>query len=322
MHTTTPDPARIDTHHHVVPPAYRQWLAGKGVTAGGLPIPSWTAEDALDQMDNLGIATAILSVSTPGVEPARTSDEALSVARAVNDYCARLIEQRPERFGFFATLTLPDVPSATREACRALDDLGADGVIILANSKGIYAGDRRFDPLMRELDRRDAVVFIHPSNLNAPELPGVPEYAADFLLDTTRAAINIAKHGTLDDYSNIKFLLSHGGGFVPYASERIAYQCDPAQDVAAGVDRLRRFYFDTALTASPASLASLQEFADHTHLTYGSDWPYARYDKGAHFTRNLDRAVLTDEQWHRINRGNAEAIFPRLARTPAQAVAT
>jgi predicted TIM-barrel fold metal-dependent hydrolase len=163
------------------------------------------------------------------------------------------------------------------------------------------------------------VVFIHPSNLNAPELPGVPGYAADFLLDTTRAAINLARFGTLDDYPNIRFLLSHGGGFVPYAGERIAYQCDPGQDIAKGLDRLRRLYFDTALTASAAALACLQEFAAPDHLTFGSDWPYARHDKGQHFTRNLDRASLTQAERHRINRGNAERLFPRFARIPATA---
>lgn len=316
--TTHPRKARIDTHHHVVPPFYRDWLADAGVSAGGLPIPSWTPESALGQMDALGIGSAVLSVSTPGVEPAEGGD-AVAMARKLNDFCAAVVDSDPSRFGFFATLTLPDVAAATREACRALDELGADGVVLLANSKGTYVGDRSFDPLMRELDRREAVVFVHPSTLNAPQLPGVPAYAADFLLDTTRAAINIAKFGTLDDFPDVRFLLSHGGGFLPYASERIAFQCAPKQDVDAGLERLRRFYFDTALTSSAAALPSLLAFADPTHITYGSDWPYAKLEKGRHFTENLDGYPLSDDQRARINRTNAELLFPRFRRFSAAA---
>lgn len=100
--------ARIDTHQHIVPPFYADWLAANGVTAGGLPIPTWSAEGALDLMESAQIAKAILSVSTPGVH---LGDDAIarSMARKVNEFAADVVNRHPGRFGFFATLTLPDV---------------------------------------------------------------------------------------------------------------------------------------------------------------------------------------------------------------------
>ncbi|NEB03495.1 amidohydrolase family protein [Streptomyces sp. SID13726] len=308
--------ARIDTHQHVVPPFYADWLAAAGIVSGGLPIPRWDAESALALMDDIGIESAVLSVSTPGVEPG-AQDEARAMARSLNEFCARLRDRVPARFGFFATLTLPDVDGAVREAGHALDELGADGVILLANSRGVYLGDSAFDPLMEQLDRRSAVVFVHPSTLPADPVPGLPPYAADFLLDTTRAAVNLARSGCLERYPNVKIILSHAGGFVPYAAERLAQHCAPQGTIEDGLARMRRFYYDTALSSSPYALPSLLAFADPTHITYGSDWPYAPSTKSAHFARLLDEFSLPDIQRRAIDRGNAEALFPRLARSTA-----
>ncbi|MDQ8705428.1 amidohydrolase family protein [Streptomyces sp. LHD-70] len=303
---------RIDTHQHIVPPAYAQWLTSLGITAGGRSIPEWHEDAALEVMADNDIVSAVVSVSTPAVEPAG-QEEARAMARTLNAFCADLRDRMPDRFGFFATLTLPDVEGAVREACHALDELGADGVTLLANSKGIYLGDPSFDPLMEQLNRRSAVVFVHPSALPAEPVPGLPAYAADFLLDTTRAAVNLARSGCLERYPDVKVLLSHAGGFVPYAAERLAQHCAPDGTPGDGLERLRRFYYDTALSSSPYALPSLLAFADPTHITYGSDWPYAPSAKSARFAGMLDDFHLTESQRHAINRGNAEQLFPRLA---------
>ncbi|NEB03453.1 amidohydrolase family protein [Streptomyces sp. SID13726] len=305
---------RIDTHQHIVPPFYADWLSSAGVSAGGLPIPHWDPDSALALMHDNGIESAVLSVSTPGVEPG-DKDEARAMARALNEFCASLRDRLPARFGYFATLTLPDVEGAVREACHALDELGADGVVLLANNKGVYLGDSAFDPLMAELNRRSAVVFVHPSALPAEPVPGLPAYAADFLLDTTRAAVNLARSGSLDRYPDLKIILSHAGGFLPYAAERLAGHCAPDGTAAEGIARLRRFYFDTALSSSPYALPSLLAFADPTHITYGSDWPYAPAARSAHFTGLLDGFPLSEDLRRAVERGNAETLFPRLARS-------
>lgn len=305
--------SRIDTHQHIVPPEYAQWLDRHGMLAGGLSIPTWSAEGALDLMDSAGIATGILSVSTPGVHLGDAA-EARAMARSVNEFAASVVRAHPDRFGFFATLTLPDVDGAIAEAAHALDSLGADGVVLLTNVRGVYLGDPSFDPLMEELERRKAVVFVHPSELPAPPVPGIPPFVADFLLDTTRAGINMCRQGWMDRYPSVKIILSHGGGFLPYAAERIARMCSPDGILANGIEKLRRFYFDTALSSSPYALPSMLAFADPTRITFGSDWPYAPKARSLHFAQLLDEFKLSAEMRVAINRANAEKLLPRLAR--------
>ena len=136
---------------------------------------------------------------------------------------------------------------------------------------------------------------------------------ADFLLDTTRAAINLARVGTFERYPRLKIILSHAGGFVPFAAERMARACsDSGEDTAQGIERLRRFYFDLALSSSPYALPSVLALADPARITFGSDWPFAPKERSWHFARLLDRFELTPAQRHAIDRGNAERLFPRL----------
>lgn len=305
-------PRRIDTHQHIVPAFYADWLAAQGLTAGGLPIPRWRAQDAIAMMDELGIAAGVLSVSTPGVHLGQDRP-ARAMARRVNEFAAQVVADHPGRFGLFATLTLPDVEGALVEAAHAFDVLRADGVVLLANVRGIYLGDRLFEPLMEELNRRQAVVFVHPSELPAAPVPGIPPFAADFLLDTTRAALNMAKAGWIDRYPRVRIILSHAGGFVPFAAERMARICSPAGSYEDGVRLLRSFHFDTALSASPYALPSLLAFADPQRITFGSDWPYATRERAAHFTRRFDAFGFDAAQKQAVERGNALRLFPRLA---------
>lgn len=308
-------PFRIDTHHHIVPPFYASWLQSHGIqAAGGRLLPEWSVDGALDLMASAGIGSGIFSVSTPGVHLG-DDGEAREMARAANEFMADVVRsQSPGRFGFFAVLPLPEVDAAVTEARYALDVLGADGVMLLASVRGTYLGDPAWEPLMDELGRRGAVVFLHPSELQGPEVPGIPPFAADFLLDTTRAAIHLAQSGVMERYPDMKIVLSHAGGFLPFAAERVARICSPDGSNEAGIARLRRFWFDTALSSSPYALPSLLAFADPGQITFGSDWPFAPKERSLHFTTLLDNYPLTDAQRHAINCGNAERLFPRLRR--------
>lgn len=301
---------RIDTHHHVVPPFYRDWLAARGLDAGGRPVPEWSAEASLHLMRRTRTQTAILSVSTPGAEPVEGA-EAAALARDLNAYCHQLTLDHPGRFGYFATLTLPDVDRAITEMHHAYDELGADGVILFANSKGTYLGDPAFEPLMAALNERDAVVFVHPQGLPGGGAEGIPAYAADFLLDTTRAALELARHGVLDRYPRIRFILSHGGGMIPYAAFRLAPTASATGNPVDGLRHLRRFYYDTALTPSPYSMPALLRFARRDHVLFGSDYPYAPASAAVTFARIL--TAYPTVRHHAIDRGNAEKLFPRLA---------
>ncbi|GCE40085.1 amidohydrolase [Rhodococcus sp. USK10] len=306
---------RIDVHQHVLPPEYAAWLTKKGIgVAGGIDLPEWSADAALEVMRDFGISRAILSVSTPGVHLGDDA-EARIMARVVNDYTAQVVRDRPDRFGFFATLTLPDVDGAIAEAEHALTTLGADGVVLIANSRGRYLGDPAFDPLMADLDRHRAVVFVHPGELPGPDVDGIPSFAMDFLLDTTRAAFNLVKNDVPRRFPNISFILAHAGGFLPYASHRIslAMVATGARDPFEALQDFAGFYYDTALSASPAALPSLLNFAAPGHVLYGSDWPFAPAAAGAYFNSHLDStATLDDATRAEINHLNADTLFPRL----------
>ncbi|SHS15645.1 amidohydrolase family protein [Mycobacteroides abscessus] len=308
---------RIDTHHHIVVPAYRDWVSKRGISAGGLAIPQWDVDTDLAFMDCQHIQTSILSVSTPGTHLGDDA-EALKWARRVNDYAAEVTKSRPDRFGFFATLPLPYLDGALNEATRALDELNADGIVLYTNYHGIYLGAPVFEPLMVELGRRGTVVFIHPSELPAGGLPAVPAGIADFLLDSVRAATYLTLTDTPARYPKIKFILSHGGGFLPYAAHRIAQLAPVLADTPPRMDgdsiltRLRHFYFDTALAANRDTFPSLLAFADPRKLIFGSDFPYANAEVSSYFTTQLDEYPLPEGQRFAINRGNAEVLFPRL----------
>jgi predicted TIM-barrel fold metal-dependent hydrolase len=308
-------PRRIDTHHHVVPAGYAAWLRRKGQRAGGLPIPDWSPEASLALMDARGIETAILSVSTPGVHLGDAA-EARAMAREVNEYAAEVVRAHADRFGFFATLCAPDVPGSLEELAHAFDVLQADGVILLANSRGVYLGDKELDPLFEELDRRKAVVFVHPAvPPGLDPVPGIPAFVADFLLDTTRAAISLARSGTLERHPDLKIILSHAGGFVPYAAFRLSAASSASGNAFDGIGLLKRFYFDIALSGSPSALPSLLAFAEPDHVLFGSDFPYASSGVVEAFTGMYQGFGLAPAQRASIDRGAAQQLFPRLRRS-------
>jgi len=311
--------ARIDVHQHLIPPTWLRALDARGGV--GWPMPRWGAQQAVDLMDAHGIATGVVSVTAPGVvlNPAPTTGPdpaARDLARSVNDYSAALVADRPDRFGFFAILPLPDVDGALAEARRAFDDLHADGVVLMSNVADRYLGDPDYDALWAELDRREAVVFVHPAQPSLSALAGTPAPMADFVFDTTRTALNMVLHGIPRRYPRAKVILSHGGGFLPYAAHRFAalapYQAAGSPRPEEVLSDLRWFYFDTALSASPASLPSLLAFAQPGHVLYGSDWPFAPAEVGAYFDHFLD-TELPEITRAQIDRGAAERLFPRLA---------
>ncbi len=312
--------SRIDTHHHAIPSFYRDLLRRAGIDeAGGRELPQWSPEGSLRTMAELNVATAILSVSTPGTAFLPGAAEAAALARDVNDYLAELVGAQPDRFGFLATVPMPHLSESVDEIARSLDELGADGVVLLANNAGTYLGQAGQDELFAALDARSAVVFIHPADLPGPAVDGVAPFAADFLLDTTRAAYLLVRNGIRRRYPNIRFILSHAGGFVPYASHRmaVAIMGDTGRTLTDSLDDFAGFYFDTALSSSAAALPTLLAFARPGHVTFGSDWPYAPVAAGKLFAAGLETYRGLDAGARSaIERTNALALFPRLGAAP------
>src|ERR1700730_16287020 len=311
---------RIDVHHHLVPPIWAEALSGHGGDPSGWHSPAWSADSSLAFMDAQRIATAVLSLTAPGVtgwQGAARRD----MARRVNEFGAELAARRPDRFGSFATLSLPDVEGAVRELEYALDTLRADGVVLLSNYAGHYLGDAAFGPLWAELDRRAAVVFVHPAKPAIPVIEGIPGPIVDYPFDTTRSAVQLVLNGVIARSPRVTIILSHAGGFLPYAAHRFADVASAVRiDVPATADLLesfRSFYFDPALSSSPASLLALQSFARPGHILYGSDFPYAPASVGASFTAKLDSFEgLSRETRAAIDNGGARELFARLVIEP------
>jgi predicted TIM-barrel fold metal-dependent hydrolase len=304
-------PSAIDVHQHVVPPEYARWLGSRG---WHLPVPDWTASRALAAMDRQQIQTALLSVTTPGLYRA-ADHEARRLARQVNEFAAEQVGRRPGRFGFFATVTLPDVEGAVAEAAYALDELNADGVVLLANAGGRYLGDPLFLPLYAELDRRAAVLLVHPTfpaALGPPAATGNPRADVDLLAETTRSAVDLVRSGILARFARLRVILSHAGGYLPYMAHRIAPMCSPDGSYQEGLDLLRRFYFDVALSSSSVTLAALMAFARPGHVLFGTDWPYAPSAVIDHFRAEFSGYAFAPGQREAVLRTAAEELFSRL----------
>nr|WP_238403516.1 amidohydrolase family protein [Gordonia desulfuricans] len=319
---------RVDLHAHFLPPDYRAALIEHGhLTIGGHPLPQWSPESAVDFMDRWGIAAQVLSVSDPGVSFLRGAD-AVDLARYCNTYAAKLFRSHRQRFGAFAVLPMPDVAASIAELEYALDTLHLDGVALLSAYDGVYLGDPRFEPLMAELGRRRAFVFVHPAMVPAdakPELP-LPDFLEEFTFDTTRAATLMLAAGTLRRHPGIRFQLAHAGGTLPFLSWRIgmAAQTPIGTRWPAGVPRpsaidvarlIGTFYFDTALSASAAAMRSVLAVAPRSHIVFGSDWPFSQtvyLDGGGDPAPGLGD-VFTAAQRMEIERGNPLRELPRLA---------
>ena len=332
----------IDIHAHAVTSAYRAALAAVGLGPPERRMPDWNPGLAIAMMDRNAIAASMLSLSVPGVHFGDDA-KARAAARACNDEFAEIVAKNPGRFGAFAILPLPDVEGACAEAARALDTLKLDGVGLLSNHNGVSLGDPAFEPLMQVLDAHKAVAFIHPMihpTASGIKL-GVPNSLLEYPFDTTRAAVNLIFSNTLERHPNIRFILAHAGGTLPYLAWRIAgiaaWQIGaPADnekwiadryrvrlidenptpfDANVALAQMRRFYYDTALAPGRAALASLMETADPARVLFGSDWPYAyEHSFVADAARRLETEAPFDaNELAAVKRGNALALFPRFA---------
>jgi predicted TIM-barrel fold metal-dependent hydrolase len=271
-------------------------------------------------MDDAGIDVAITSISTPGVHMGDDS-AARDLARRVNELSAELIQERPDRFGGFAALPLPDVEGALRALEYGLDVLKLDGVVLFSNARSIYLGDTRFGPLFDELERRGAVVFVHPTSSPDPAARslGLPDSLIDFTADTTRAVAQLHYGNIFARTPNVKYIFSHAGGTSPYLAARFSIidEMDVipgAQQRGTAADTLRRLYWDTALSWRPPVLRMLRSVVGMGQVLFGSDHPYLRRDLAVACRHEVETsAELNSEESRAVLADNALKLFPRLA---------
>ena len=316
---------KIDTHAHYVPGDYLS--AGRVAFPSGpdgMPgFPEWSVDGALETMSRLGVQTSVLSVSTPGVHFG--DDRAARVlARSVNETGAGLVRDHPGRFGLFASLPLPDLDGALAEVTFAFDELDADGVVLLTNARGKYLGDPAFDPLFEELNRRGAVVFIHPTSAYCPTCHGsgldYPRAMLEFLFDSTRAVTNLILSGTLERNPDLKVIVPHAGAALPVVAARIeavagAFFADSASSRGDVMEHLRNLYYDLAGFPLPTQLTALMDIAQPNRVLYGSDWPFTPEPMAAKLSHDLEATELIDTTWRTgIFRDNALRLLPGLGR--------
>ena len=313
---------RIDVHHHLIPPVYQQNLAKYGIKdVAGKKLPHWLPQDSINIMNQIGTQTAILSLSAPGVYFGNLP-EAQSLARACNEYAATIKQQFPKRFGNFAVLPMPFTESCCQEAIYALDTLKAEGIVLLGSTEGVFLGDSRLNELMAELDKRHAVVFIHPNlHPTTKELnSSLPGFVLEFLPDTTRAAMNLIMSGTLDRYPNIRWILAHAGGFLPYVAWRMSLENlmpKETMKLSKGVlAYIKSFYYDTALSPSSYAMGALKDLVGTQHILFGSDFPFAPAPISKVEAKSLDELPVFHGEQYALQRGNALSLFPQFANTP------
>jgi 6-methylsalicylate decarboxylase len=314
--------AWIDVHHHFLPPGYiepaRDYVARTSPAMHGVFGVPWTPARSIEEMDRYGIATAIASISAPGVSFA-DAPTAVRLSRIANDYGAGMKRDHPGRFGYFASLPLPDLDRSLLEIEHALDTLHADGIGLMTSYRDRWPGHASFAPIFDELNRRKAVVYCHPTTASCcGNLQ--PELHAGFLefpFDSTRAIASLLYSGTFTRCPDIRFVFSHGGGaLVALHSRLLAQSAQPAMAARfpnGALYELRRLHYDVASVTNRASFGALCELIPDTQLLLGTDYPLGPPPQVG-FTElgqlNLDAALLD-----RLERGNAERLFPRLRKS-------
>lgn len=314
---------KIDFHTHFLTETYCRYLDEyEGETPDAFPTPQWSEESQLKLMDQLGIAFAFLSISSPNLSKAERDTETALVHK-INMEGAAIVRNHPDRFGLFAGLPLPHVEESIQEAKFAMEELGADGFGLSTNYAGVYLGDPRYDPLMEYLDSIGAVVAIHPvkpGRLPKGVNPELPIPAMEFLMDTTRTYTFMVTHNIFERYPRIKWIFPHAGAFISILSDRMygfAMQFRSLLTYPVPMDfkaDMRRVYFDMAGFPINKQLHDLLLDVPADNLLYGSDAPYTPTIACIAQTGGLEStSILSDTEKTDMFTRNAVRLFPKLA---------
>jgi predicted TIM-barrel fold metal-dependent hydrolase len=313
-------PRRIDIHQHFVSPGFLATLGAKNAVA---PVPGFAAwkgyspARAVEALDRVGIATAMLSITAPGVWFGDVQ-EARKLAREMNEYAAaKMVGDYKGRFGLFAVLPLPDVPGSLQEVEYAFDTLKADGVGLLTSYGNAWLGDASFTPLLEELNRRKAVVYTHPTDAMCCQnlIPRVANQMLEYPTDTTRTIVSLIVSEAATRYPDIRFIFSHAGGTITSIAGRLLGAEMTAENLTrtpaanSRLFHLRRFYYDTAGSANPVNMQALKTLVPTTQILFGTDAPF--FD-GAPQAAGLQTAGFTADELRAVERENTLRLITRL----------
>ena len=315
----------IDVHHHHGTPRFANFMATTP-SDRAFPPNTWQVNEALADMDAAGVQTAVLSQFPP--YHLGTREERRSLARELNEAAARHALDHPGRFGVFTSLPLPSIDDCLAEIEYGFDVLGADGVAISTSVDGKWLGHPFFEPLWEELNRRKAVVYTHPYTpaCCCGLVPEIPEYIIEYGTDTTRTIGSLIWSGTTVKYPDIRFIMSHGGGTMPFLIERFLAGTEvevvpgivtkgksppfvPPQPPGGVLSELRRMYYDTAQCSNPIALRALRDVVNPSQILYGSDYFYRTNVETA---RGLNTSqVFSESELDGVKQLNALSLFGR-----------
>ena len=314
-----PGPRIVDTHHHIFPPEFTarnlKHMLDDSPTFTGDFYKAWTPHYSLDQMDQNGVATAIGSMTSPGVWFGNNEDGRTN-ARICNEYGAKMARDYPGRFGMFAAIPLPDTDGSLKEIEYIYDKLQLDGIGLLTSyDNGKLLGHPNFAPVLEELNRRKAVIFVHPT-ISCCGMPirHVNRVQIDFPTDTTRTITDLIYSGSLMRFPNIRWIFSHGGGTILMLESRLAGAGLSPEERAAtipnGFDHeVQKLYFDVASVAvSPVAMAAVFEGVPKEHLLFGSDIPFWTIEK---LSAAVNKFNISPADLRKIQRENALQLLPK-----------
>jgi len=330
------NPRRLDLHHHFISDRVKRRIA-ESKRQGWDTFQDYSPAKALDAMDKAGVATAFLSCSTPGVwfgdDFAAERQQAIALARDMNDYGATLVRDHKGRFGHFATLPLPDVDASLKEIEYAFDTLHADGVGLLTSYGDIWLGDKKLQPVFDELNRRNAIVYVHPTDATCcHNLAHANPATVEWLVDTARSIFSIvaedpARVGGVGGrgagqpspatrYANIKFIWSHAGGALIGVSSRVVGTVSAANLAAPAppnsrLYHIRRFFYDTAGSANPILMQGIAKLAGTSQIVFGSDYPFGGPAPIVSIVQGLESCGFSSQELRGIDRENAVRILPK-----------
>ena len=314
-------PRAIDCHHHFTSPAWIKAMEKRDgqKTAGfttwfALPqLRPYSPTKDLEDMDREGVQTGMLSCTTPGIwfgDP----DETVMLAREMNDYAAKMVSDHKTRFGLFALLPLPLIDPSLKEIAYAFDTLKADGVGLLTSYGNHWLGDPAFRPVMDELNRRGAVVYVHPTDAPCCQelFPGSQPGAVEYNTDTARTIFSLLYQNAATRYGNIKFIFSHGGGTLPFLVSRFEREEATLKNKQSILPRglryeLRKFYYEIAQANHPGALDALLRLVPATQVLFGTDYPYRPAGEAV---EGLAAYKISPADRQAIERENVLRLFP------------
>lgn len=305
-------PRRIDVHHHLIPPRYLEAVAATRIGSQARP---WSPEISLAEMERNAIATAIVSIIQPGAWLKDNVTKSRAIAREINELGARMMTDHPGRFGLWAAIPLPDTEGSLQEIEYALDTLKADGIGLMTSFNEKYLGHASFAPVYAELNRRKAIVYVHPQTPDccrniASEMPAS---SVEYATDTTRTIGSLVFSGTAARYPDIRWIFSHSGGTAPFLISRFVRVDESIKDRSlipnGALYEMRKFHYETAQGNHKGALDALRALAPTSQILFGTDYPMrpAQEEVDA-----LDAYGFAPADLQAIERENALRLIPRL----------